>query len=240
MYALLLSDDADETSILAVVLQRSGLAVNKSRDLDQTMRIWLERPVDLIMLAIAKPTLTEQIRLVRAEAQVPLVLVTDPLEEKMQVSLLEMGADLVVSRPFSARMLMAQVRTLMRRAKSVPLFSLPTLKLAGLSLDPTSRMVQVDRLPAKRLTHLEFRLLYTLMIHKGQVLPTDTIVERVWGYNGRGDRELVRGLISRLRAKIEDDPRHPGYILTVPGVGYTFREEGVGEIGEWGSGGVGE
>jgi DNA-binding response OmpR family regulator len=58
----------------------------------------------------------------------------------------------------------------------------------------------------------------------GQVLPTDTIVERVWGYGGRGDQELVRGLISRLRAKVEADSQNPSYILTVPDVGYSFRE----------------
>jgi two-component system alkaline phosphatase synthesis response regulator PhoP len=63
------------------------------------------------------------------------------------------------------------------------------------------------------------------MIHRDQVLPTATIVERVWGYSGEGNRELVRGLISRLRSKAEIDPRNPIYVLTVPGVGYTFRSE---------------
>lgn len=229
MYALLLAEDNDELSILSVALQRVGLAVNKAQNLERTMQTWLDRPVDLILVALSRPEPDEQIRLVRAEAQVPLVLIVDPLAEKTHVQLLEGGADLIVSRPYSSRLLMAQVRTLMRRARSVPLFSLPTLKLANLSLDPTTRMVQVDSRQARRLTHLEFRLLYTLMIHKGQVLPIDTIVERVWGYNGRGDRDLVRGLISRLRAKIEEDPRDPYYILTVSGVGYLFREEQEGQ-----------
>lgn len=102
---------------------------------------------------------------------------------------------------------------------------MPTLTLTDLSLDPATRTVQVTGQPSRRLTHLEFRLLYTLMIHRGQVIPTETIVERVWGYSGQGDRDLVRGLISRLRAKVEKDPRNPYYILTVPGVGYSFREE---------------
>ena len=228
MYALLLAEDNDELGILSVVLQRVGLAVNKALNLERTMQTWLDRPVDLIVVALSEPEPTEQIRLVRSEAQVPLVIIVDPLDEKTHIQMLESGADLVVSRPYSSRMLMAQVRTLMRRARSVPLFSLPTLKLANLSLDPSTRMVQVDARQARRLTHLEFRLLYTLMIHKGQVLPVDTIVERVWGYNGRGDRDLVRGLISRLRAKIEQEPRDPYYILTVSGVGYLFREEQAG------------
>jgi DNA-binding response OmpR family regulator len=102
------------------------------------------------------------------------------------------------------------------------LFSLPTLSQSGLTLDAVSRVVEVDDQRPRRLTHLEFRLLYALMSHRGQVLPTETIVERVWGYSGRGDKELVRGLVSRLRGKIETEPRQPRYVHTVPGVGYTF------------------
>jgi len=77
-----------------------------------------------------------------------------------------------------------------------------------------------DGAPSRRLTPLEFRLLYTLMLHRGQTLPNEVIVERVWGYSGEGSSVLVRGLIRRLRAKVETDPRHPQYIALVPGVGY--------------------
>jgi len=63
------------------------------------------------------------------------------------------------------------------------------------------------------------------MIHKEQVLPTEVLVEQVWGFTGNGERDLVRGLIRRLRIKVEPDPRHPRYILTIPGVGYTFSPE---------------
>jgi DNA-binding response OmpR family regulator len=60
------------------------------------------------------------------------------------------------------------------------------------------------------------------MINRGQVLSTDTIVEYVWGYAGQGDRDLVRGLIRRLRLKVEQEPSKPCYIRTVPGLGYSF------------------
>jgi DNA-binding response OmpR family regulator len=93
-----------------------------------------------------------------------------------------------------------------------------------LSLDPATRTVQVVGQPPRRLTHLEFRLLYTLMVNRGQVLSTETIVEHVWGYTGQGDRDLVRGLIRRLRLKVELEPGKPVYILTVPGVGYSFTQ----------------
>ena len=152
-------------------------------------------------------------------------MITDPIDERLHCDLLETGADLVVSRPYGVRLLIAQVKALLRRAGGVPLAGLPRLSGAGLTLNPADRTVQGPDLPSRRLTHLEFRLLYTLMIHSGQTLPTDLIVERVWGYSEEGDKDLVRGLVSRLRAKIEPDPRNPHFIVTVPGVGYVFNPE---------------
>jgi DNA-binding response OmpR family regulator len=224
MYALLIAEDSDEAAVLSLVLQRAGLAVTSSSDLERAMQSWAERPADIILAAPHPDRPLAQVRRVRAETEAVLVLIVEPIEESEHYALLENGADLVVIRPFSARLLIAQVRALLRRTGGVPLFSLPTLSLSGLTLDPATRMVQVaGQSASRRLTHLEFRLLYTLMIHRGQVLPTDTIVERVWGYSGEGDRDLVRGLISRLRAKVEVDPRNPQYILTAPGIGYSFR-----------------
>jgi DNA-binding response OmpR family regulator len=224
MYALLIAEDPDETAILSLVLQHAGLASTATAGLERAMQSWIARPADLILVALPKPEPLAQVQRIRAEAEVPLVLVVDPIAESLHYALLEAGADLVVVRPYSARLLVAQVRALLRRAGGVPMFSLPTLSIAGLTLDPATRAVEVAGRPARRLTHLEFRLLYTLMIHRGQVLPPDTIVERVWGYGGEGDRELVRGLVSRLRAKVESDPRNPQYVLTVAGVGYRFGE----------------
>ena len=186
------------------------------------MQTWPERPADLVLLALQESDPLADIRRIRSETTVPTILIVNQTEESAHCRLLECGADLVVQRPYSARLLIAQVRALLRRAGSVPLFSLPTLSISGLSLDPATRTAQVTDRPPTRLTHLEFRLLYTLMIHNGQVLPTETIVEQVWGYDGRGDKELVRGLVSRLRAKVEPEPRLPRYIITAPGIGYAF------------------
>jgi DNA-binding response OmpR family regulator len=63
------------------------------------------------------------------------------------------------------------------------------------------------------------------MVNRGQVIPVDTIVERVWGYSGQSSRELVRGLVSRLRRKIEPDPHYPQFIQNIPGIGYLFSLE---------------
>jgi DNA-binding response OmpR family regulator len=224
MYAMLLAENADEKAVLSLVLQRAGLAVTTAHDLERAMKTWLDRPADLVVLALGDDPLAN-VRRTRAETPVPLAVVVDPLEESSHFRLLDAGADLVISRPFSARLLIAQVQALMRRAGTVPLFSLPTLSQAGLALDAANRTVEVAGHRSRRLTHLEFRLLYTLMTHRGQILPAEVIVERVWGYSGRGDKELVRGLVSRLRSKIEPQPRSPRYIRTVPGVGYSFEPD---------------
>jgi DNA-binding response OmpR family regulator len=225
MYALLLARDGDEKAILSVVLQRAGLAVSSATDIDRAMQKWPERPADLIVLALQDSDLQTAVGRVRGETTVPIIVIVDRVDEDACYRLYESGADLVAQRPYSARLLISQARALLRRAGSVPLFSLPTLSIAGLTLDPSNRTVQLAGQPSKRLTHLEFRLLYTLMIHSKQILPAETIVEQVWGYTGRGDKELVRGLVRRLRTKIETDPRHPQLIQTVPGVGYSFARE---------------
>lgn len=221
MYAMLLAHNPDERAVLSLVLQRAGLAVTTANDLERAMRSWLERPADLILLALGGDPLAH-IHRIRVETEVPCVLIVDPLVEDLHYDLLQAGADLVLPRPYSTRLLLGQVQALMRRAGTVPLFSLPTLSQSGLTLDAAARTVQMIGQPERRLTHLEFRLLYTLMSHPAQILPAEVIVERVWGYGDQGDRDLVRGLVSRLRAKIEPEPRSPRYIRTVPGVGYSF------------------
>jgi DNA-binding response OmpR family regulator len=225
MRALLVCQDPDETAVLSLVLQRAGLTVLRSRDIPDPIPQPQEGPLDLVVLALADGSPIPKVKAVRAESQLPLLVISEGLDESTQVVALESGVDLVVTRPFSARLLIAQVRALMRRAANLPFFTLPTLSARDVELDPGTHTVVVDGGSPKRLTQLEFRLLYTLMIHKEQVLPTEVLVEQVWGYTGEGERELVRGLVRRLRAKLEPDPHEPRYVITVPGIGYTFSTE---------------
>ena len=223
MHALIVSMDPDEASILSLVLQRVGLDRTASKDLGKALENWAERPGDLIVVALdLESDPLEVMRRIRSTTEAPTVVILDGVSESRHIQLLEAGADLVVPRPYSARLLIGLIRALMRRSRGLPVFGLPGLALGAVVLDPGSRTVRVSGGPPRRLTNLEFRLLYALMIHRDQVLPPDIIVERVWGYSGQGDRELVRGLISRLRAKVEPEPRRPQYIVTVAGVGYSF------------------
>ena len=226
MYALLLAHNADESAVLRLVLQRAGFASRLTTDLESSIQDLQDKPSDLILLAFKDQVAIDKIHELRAWTEVPIVLVSKPIQEDLHVDLLEAGVDLVIYRPFSARILISQLRVLMRRAVGVSVFNLPNFTVGDLILDPSVRTVQVKEQPATHLTRLEFRLLYTLMVHRGQVLSTETLVERVWRYSGRGDRDLVRGLVKRLRAKIEPETAHPIYILTIPGVGYKLQEPG--------------
>lgn len=222
MQALLACDDTDETAILSLVLQLTGLTVNVTGDLNRAIRRWSERPADLVMLALRGGSTAEMVRYVRRHTEVPLMVISGTHDEGALCRLFEAGADVVVPRPYGSSLLVAQLRAFLRRSRGTPVIGLPTLGAGKLSLDSSTRQVKVEGRPSRRLTQLEFRMLYVLMMHRGQTLSPETIVERVWGYNEEGSMELVRGLISRLRAKVELDPKSPQYIITVPGAGYRF------------------
>lgn len=225
MQALLISPHNDETAVLTVILQQAGFSVRSIMDLERAIESWPEQPSDLILITLSGEdgsSLT-RVKQMRAHTATPIVVIADLISEGYQVQLLEGGADLVVGKPYGTRLLLAQIRALLRRSAGVPFFSLPTLEQGNLSLDPASRCVTLAEGEPKHLTQLEFRLLYALMTHAGQIMPAENIVEHVWGYSGEGNRGLVRGLVQRLRAKVEPDPRNPEYILTEPGVGYRFR-----------------
>jgi DNA-binding response OmpR family regulator len=227
MLTLLFAPDPDEAAILTLILERAGFEVHLISEADRVAQAWEDRPVELFFFAFAdEKTLTpDYISKLRLENQAPIVLLLERSEERRQISLIEAGADLIFVRPYSPRLLVAQLRALMRRSSGLPYFSLPSLSQSGLTLDPSKRSVQVGEHTSARLTQLEFRLLYALMTHPGRVVPSENLVEYVWGYGGEGSQGLVRGLISRLRSKIEPDPSNPRFIVNEAGIGYYFELE---------------
>ena len=224
MEALLLSHNSDESAALRLALQRAGFFVRISMDFEKIVTDWRENTADLIVLTFPKQELPlSTIKQLRAFTPVPFIVVTEYKTEDIYVALLDAGIDLVLFRPYSTRVLIAQVRALMRRASGVPLFSLPILTKGDILLEPSERAVKIKDKESQRLTQLEFRLLYILMINVGQTLSSDRVIEYVWGYSGKGNRDLVRGLNKRLRTKIEDDPQNPRYVMTITGAGYTLK-----------------
>jgi len=224
MRAVFYSYHLDEAAILQLVLQRAGFSPQQVQQPAKIVEVWADRPADFVLISFGGnfPVDIEVIEAIRAQTTVPILVIGDPLLEDPHVALLEAGADLFVERPFSVRSLVAQIRAIMRRSAGMPFFSLPILTQSGVMIDPSTRTIQVNEGEVQRLTQLEFRLLFTLMTHAGRVVPTETLVEYVWGFSGEGNRGLVRGLVQRLRTKLEPDQAAPKYVLTEPGIGYRF------------------
>lgn len=223
MQAIIIAGDAEDRDFLSFALRHAGLAVARTADTQHVASVLSEHPVDLILLVLDARTIAlDDVKEIRAITQAPLMLMVERLTDADHCVLLDAGADLALERPVSPRILGRYARMLLKRAGTIPASVLPALEGQDLSLDPATRRVTPAGADPVQLTPLEFRLLYLLMTNRGQVIPVDTIVERVWGYSGAGNRELVRGLVRRLRRKIEPDHKSYRYIETLPGIGYRF------------------
>lgn len=132
------------------------------------------------------------------------------------------GVDECVTKPISPALFLCRVRALLRRARSITLTGLESIKVQEMLLDPSRRMLQFKSGKETRLSLLEFRLLHLLITHPRRVFESEQIIHSVWGYSETGDKRLLKHLIFRLRQKIEVDPRKPKYIQTEAGVGYKF------------------
>lgn len=229
MTILICADDPADRDFLTHGLRSTSLSLHYNSNLTDVARYWLDKPADLVVVSSraveALGNLKDGVEQVRHLSDVPILILVEGMREKEQALLLDSGADLILSWPTSPRLFISYCRALLRRRGRGELSLLPLLEMKRISLNPMSRLVKVSGQKGIRLTRLEFLLLYTLMTNPGQVLSTDRIVDHVWGYSESGSSELVRGLVSRLRAKIEADPGNPDFIHTIAGAGYVFDEE---------------
>lgn len=223
MKAIIFPQDPTEGDLLRQTLIYRGLAAESHVDMGAVLKKWSKHAGDLIILTVdGNTTPLPQVQRIREMSQLPLLVIMDQPTEADLCALLAAGVDMVLARPVSTRVLAAYAQVLLRRVDSVPHSTLNAFNLDEFSLDPATRTVTVAGKAPQRLTRLEFRLLYVLVANREQVMPTDTLIERVWGYESRGDAELLRGLVSRVRRKVEPTPQIHRYIENIPGVGYLF------------------
>jgi DNA-binding response OmpR family regulator len=160
-------------------------------------------------------------RQIRSQAQTPIIILSVRSGDEAVVKGLELGADDYVVKPFSPNQLVARIQAVSRRTGVAAATSV--LKLAGFTFDRSRNEVQrQDNKPA-RLTPLEAKLLEILILNAGQVLTSDALITAVWGNDG-GDKTMLKQLVYRLRAKIDQGDSLSSLIETVPGIGYSFYE----------------
>jgi DNA-binding response OmpR family regulator len=185
--------------------------------------------LDLMIPGLDGVSVCRAVRRTRLNQDVPILMLTAKREETDKVIGLESGADDYLTKPFGVRELVARARALLRRPR-LPPGSAPMeaaldspVTIHGIEIDPARRRVRVAGREVE-LTDQEFRLLHLLATHAGIVFSREALLSKIW----RGDTYVtvrsVDTLVKRLRRRIEDDPAHPRFLLTVWGVGYKFAD----------------
>ena len=218
---LLVEDDESFRKTLAFNLKGQGYKVREVSTGQDALDEARLSPPDLIILDVMLPGLDgfSICRILRAEMQTPIILLTARTGEVDKIVGLESGADDYVTKPFSIGELIARIRAVMRRARGVTKSFL--LEVGPLQLDLERRRFFL-RKQEITLSRREFDLLAELMRHPGIALSRDLLLERVWGYDFIGDLRTVDVHIRWLREKIEHNPSRPQLIQTVRGIGYRF------------------
>jgi two-component system KDP operon response regulator KdpE len=226
---LIIDDDADLLHLVGHIFQKAGAQTITAHDgLEGISKLFTHHP-DLVILDVMMPgtsgfTVCQRIRQV---SDAPLIMLTALNKEQEMLQGLEAGADDFLSKPFNPDVLLARARTVLRRSEH-PIGETNAFRYNDgyLSIDIENHHVLIKGKRIK-LTSLEFRLLVYLARNAGKVLTFEQILANIWGKEYQGSMEYVHVYISHLRKKIEDDPKHPQYFVTVHRVGYIFEKQNL-------------
>jgi two-component system response regulator RegX3 len=216
---LLVDDDPGVLDVVAFTLRREGFDVDEERDGAKALDAARARDYDIVILDVMLPQLsgTEVCRALRAESDVPIVMLTARDAERDRVLGLDVGADDYVTKPFSSAELLSRVRAILRRRELDRASAVRTL--GGLRLDLGRHEVTVDGEPV-RLTLSEFKVLSLLAERPESVVSRRELMQHLWASEHVGDEHACEVHISNLRRKIERDPTRPQRLVTVRGSGY--------------------
>ncbi|MGI8308742.1 MULTISPECIES: response regulator transcription factor [Saccharopolyspora] len=220
---LIVEDEESFADPLAFLLRKEGftaaVAANGPEALDEFDR----NGADIVLLDLMLPGMsgTDVCKQLRQRSSVPVIMVTARDSEIDKVVGLELGADDYVTKPYSARELIARVRAVLRRRGEAEELQPQVLAAGPVRMDVERHVVTVDgvdvNLPLK-----EFDLLEYLLRNVGRVLTRGQLIDRVWGADYVGDTKTLDVHVKRLRSKVEPDPADPRYLITVRGLGYKF------------------
>jgi two-component system, OmpR family, response regulator RegX3 len=218
---LVVEDEESYRDALSFLLEREGFEVSLAETGPDALATFERDGADIVLLDVMLPGLpgTEVCRQIRKLSQVPVIMVSARDEEIDKVIGLELGADDYVTKPYSPRELLARIRAVLRRGIESPELVPAALEVGSIRMDVERHVVTVRGTPVT-LPLKEFELLEVLLRNAGRVLTRGQLIDRVWGADYVGDTKTLDVHVTRLRAKIEDDPRAPRLLLTVRGLGY--------------------
>jgi two-component system OmpR family response regulator len=227
-HILVVDDDSEIRALLSEYLQRNGYRVTTAAE-GKAMWAALEvKKPDLIVLDVMMPgddglTLCRNLR---ARSAVPIIMLTARGEETDRIVGLEMGADDYLAKPFNPRELLARVKSVLRRARSLPGNLAPeeagTLRFAGWTLDLKARHLVSPQAVVVPLSGVEFKLLRAFLEHPNSVLTRDQLIDLMMSRDAAPFDRAIDVQVSRLRSRLEDDAKNPKLIKTVRGEGYVL------------------
>lgn len=221
---LIVEDETSFSEALSFLLEKEGFETQVCESGRAALAEFSKENFDLILLDLMIPEISgiEVCRSIRNTSQVPIIMLTAKDAEVDKVVGLELGADDYVTKPYSARELVARIKAVLRRRTSEEIFTEVGILQAGpVRIDIDRHSVTVNgsaiSLPLK-----EFELLEFLIRNQGKVLTRVQLIDRIWGGDYYGDTKTLDVHIKRLRSKIETDPASPELIQTIRGLGYKF------------------
>ena len=221
---LIVEDDNNIAELLQMYLEKEGYAVTIAPDGGQGVSKFRAIKPDLVLLDLMLPVMDgwAVCKTIRAESQVPIIMLTAKSEDADKLMGFECGADDYVTKPFNILELKARVRALLRRAAGTQRNRGAVLTAGDLSLNTEERVAIRDGKTVD-LTAKEYDLIELLMRNPRRVYSRENLMNVVWGYAYAGDYRTVDVHIRRLREKLEKNPAEPEYIMTKWGVGYYFK-----------------
>ncbi|HJX44756.1 MAG TPA: response regulator transcription factor [Geodermatophilus sp.] len=222
---LVVEDEESFSDALSYMLGREGFEAVVAATGPEALAEFDRAGADIVLLDLMLPGLpgTEVCRALRSRSNVPIIMLTAKDSEVDKVVGLELGADDYVTKPYSARELVARIRAVLRRRGDVEAPADGALEAGPVRMDVERHVVAVDGEPVS-LPLKEFDLLELLLRNAGRVLTRGQLIDRVWGSDYVGDTKTLDVHVKRLRAKIEPDPANPKHLVTVRGLGYKFEQ----------------
>jgi len=219
---LIVDDEPETLKYVGANLKVRGYDVVTAADGGEALQRADEDVFDLVLLDITMPGPDgfAVCQAVRQRSTVPIIMLTARGQEKDKVKALDLGADDYITKPFGIDELLARVRSVLRRSQQ-DTSTAETLTIGDLTINFAQRRVSRAGQDIK-LTPTEYQLLIQLARSAGKVLSHGILLQRVWGPEYGEESDYLWAYVRRLRRKIEEDPDHPRYLLTEPGVGYRF------------------
>lgn len=225
---LIIDDEVEIQELLTIYLTNHGYATVAAGNGIEALEILQEKSIDLVIADIMMPQMDglELLKRTRHSSQIPFLFISAKSDDMDKIYGLQLGADDYVGKPFNPLEVVSRVQALFRR---VDAFAKPDkqeqecIEIGDVKLDLKSCQLYKSGVE-KEMTSYEFRILELLMGQAGRVFTKAHIYEQVWGEEYIGDENLIMVYISKIREKIEDNPRKPVHLITIRGLGYRFEK----------------